>query len=121
MDLDIENLKIELITFANENNLLIEIQNMGKRIDEEEDYKKIDRKPYITLYKHIISYGKIDVIKEDIEEEEWITVEYDRQLNIDINEFISIDKVIEELKNKITIHNNNNIKNKNKNNNNNKY
>ena len=101
MNIEIESLKNELITFANENNLLIEIKNTGKRIDDEEDYKKIDRKPYITLYKNIISYGIIDIIKEDIEEEEWTTVEYDRQFFIDINDFISIDKVMEELKNKI--------------------
>lgn len=101
MNIEIESLKNELITFANENNLLIEIKNTGKRIDDEEDYKKIDRKPYITLYKNIISYGIIDIIKEDIEEEEWTTVEYDRQFCIDINDFISIDKVMEELKNKI--------------------
>ena len=101
MNIEIESLKNELITFANENNLLIEIKNTGKRIDDEEDYKKIDRKSYITLYKNIISYGIIDIIKEDIEEEEWTTVEYDRQFFIDINDFISIDKVMEELKNKI--------------------
>jgi hypothetical protein len=102
--MNIESLKNELITFASENNILIEIQNIGKRIDEEEDYKKIDRKPYITLYKHIISYGKIDVVKEDIEEEEWTTVEYDTHFYIDINDFIFIDKVMEELKNKIIIY-----------------
>ena len=101
MNIDIESLKNELNQFASENNILIEIQNMGKRIDEEKDYKKIDRKPYITLYKHIISYGKIDIVKEDIEEEEWTTVEYDTHFYIDINDFISIDKVMEELKNRI--------------------
>ena len=78
MNIEIESLKNELITFANENNLLIEIKNTGKRIDDEEDYKKIDRKSYITLYKNIISYGIIDIIKEDIEEEEWTTVERGR-------------------------------------------
>ena len=103
MNIEIENLKNELIAFASENNLLIEIKNMGKRIDDEEDYKKIDRKPYITLYKNIISYGKIDIIKEDIEEEEFITIDYDTQFYIDINDFISIDKVMEELKNKIKL------------------
>ena len=104
IEIEIESLKNELITFANENNLLIEIQNMGKRIDDEEDYKKIDRKPYITLYKHIISYGKIDIVKEDIEEEEWTTVDYDTHFYIDINDFISIDKVMGELKKKIILY-----------------
>lgn len=104
MNIDIENLENELIHFANENNLLIETKNTGKRIDDEEDYKKIDRKPYITLYKNIISYGIIDIIKEEIEEEEWTTVEYDRQFYIDVNDFISIDKLMEELKNKIIFH-----------------
>ena len=104
IEIEIESLKNELITFANENNILIEIQNMGKRIDDEEDYKKIDRKPYITLYKHIISYGKIDIVKEDIEEEEWTTVDYDTHFYIDINDFISIDKVMGELKKKIILY-----------------
>ena len=104
IEIEIESLKNELITFANENNILIEIQNMVKRIDDEEDYKKIDRKPYITLYKHIISYGKIDIVKEDIEEEEWTTVDYDTHFYIDINDFISIDKVMGELKKKIILY-----------------
>jgi hypothetical protein len=101
--MDIEKLKKELIIFANKNNLLIEIKGIEKRIDEEEDYKKIDNKPYITLYKNIISYGVIIIIKEDIDEEEWETVDYNTHFYIDINDYESIDNVMEDLNNKIKL------------------
>ena len=101
--MDIEKLEKELINYASINNLLIEIKGRGERIDEETDYKKIDRKPYITLYKNIISYGIIDIIKEDIDEEEWETVEYDIHFYIDIKDYTSIDEVMEDLNDKINI------------------
>jgi hypothetical protein len=101
--LDIEIIKIKLKKFVERHDFLEEIEENSQRIDQEEDYKKIDRKYYIkiiyerTLPCQYIEFGRIEIIKEDIDEEEWTWIDYDRFFIINIKEFETEELLIEEI------------------------
>jgi hypothetical protein len=97
--IDIETIKDIIKRFAEKNGFLqdndidtVEIEEFNRN-----NYKKIDGKPFVSINKTEILFGKINIEIDEIEEEEWYWIDKDISFVITISDIENEDSFIEEI------------------------
>ena len=103
--LNIDDVKNNIQEFAYKYNFVqeIDIEKIENSISfDRKDYFNIDDKNFVSLYinKHtndeIIQFGKIEIVIDSIDEEEFFSIEKNDYFLINIHDFSTIDELTEE-------------------------
>jgi hypothetical protein len=100
-------LELLISKFAEKRDIL-QMKYVNERFDKG-DYKAIEGKFFVSIdiYSHKtteITFGIIRILRDDIEEEEWFSLEDDCLFNIDLRYFFSKELLMEEIVEKCKKH-----------------
>ena len=101
--LEIETIKFAMKEFAEKYNFIqqIDIENVETDDFNRQNYLKIDNKPFISINKYSdkteIVCGKINIVIDSIDEEDYYSIEKNNIIYINILDYPYEDELMEEI------------------------